>query len=282
MDIQKVLKDVKLCPHAQYLEDKTGLLTIDEIWGEEQAGKWMKTDKKSLGFGFTASVYWVRLDLANTGRKDVEILIQQEYPLIDSLEMWVYSDSRPAEHYGTGDLQPFDSRPYKNRTFVFPVRMKAGSDTLIYLRYKSQSSMNIVLSAWRPADFSEVSRVDELVLMLYYGIMLAMVIYNLFVLVFLRKAEYLYYTLFIFGFLIFTMTQNGTAFQFLWPSFPWFANFCIPPVLCSDAPGRHPVFHRLSRHKNVRPCLLPDTPCLGGSSRCCFSSPRCSCHTGIP
>ena len=27
------------------------------------------------------------------------------------------------------------------------------------------------------------------------------------------------------------MTQNGTAFQFLWPSFPWFANFCIPPVL---------------------------------------------------
>ena len=68
--------------------------------------------------------------------------------------------------------------------------------------------------------------------MLYYGIMLAMVIYNLFVLASLRKIEYLYYVLFIFSFLIFTMTQNGTAFQFLWPSFPWFANFCIPPVLC--------------------------------------------------
>jgi len=68
--------------------------------------------------------------------------------------------------------------------------------------------------------------------MLYYGIMLSMVVYNLFVMVFLRRNEHFFYTVFILGFLVFAMTQNGTAFQFLWPSFPWFANICIPPVLC--------------------------------------------------
>ncbi|MBN1498092.1 MAG: hypothetical protein JXA07_15070 [Spirochaetes bacterium] len=232
VDIERILKDRSMCPHASYLEDRNGLLTIGEVWGEEQARLWKQTDKKTLGFGFTSSVYWVRFDIRNRGPRDVDILIQQEYPLIDELEMRVYSDSRPVEKYRTGDLLPFDSRPYRNRTFVFPVKVKAGAETLIYLRYKSQSSMNIVLSAWRPAEFSEISREEELILMIYYGIMLSMVIYNLFVLIFLRKTEYLYYTIFIFGFLIFTMTQNGTAFQFLWPSFPWFANFCIPPVLC--------------------------------------------------
>ena len=155
VDIEQILKDRNMCPHAEYLEDRTGLLSIDEVWGEEQAGQWKRSDKKSLGFGFTTSVYWLRFDIGNKGKKDVDILIQQEYPLIDALEMRVYSDSRPAESYSTGDLQPFDSRPYKNRTFVFPVRMKAGSDTLIYLRYKSQSSMNIVLNAWQPAEFSQ-------------------------------------------------------------------------------------------------------------------------------
>lgn len=232
IDVEQLLKDAKICPHAEYLEDKTGLLTIDEVWGGEQGANWKHSDKKTLGFGFTTSAYWVRLAIANKGKQDVDILIQQEYPLIDSIEMRVYSDSRPAEHYTTGDLLPFDQRPYKNRTFAFPMRVRAGSDTLIYIRYKSTSSMNIVLTAWRPAVFAEISREDELILMLYYGIMLSMVVYNLFLLAFLRKAEYLYYTLFIFGFMMFTMTQNGTAFQFLWPSFPWFANFCIPPILC--------------------------------------------------
>ena len=215
VDIERILKDRNMCPHASYLEDRNGLLTIGEVWGEEQARLWKQTDKKTLGFGFTPSVYWVRFDIRNKGPRGVDILIQQEYPLIDELEMWVYSDSRPVTQYRTGDLLPFDSRPYRNRTFVFPVKVKAGAETLIYLRYKSQSSMNIVLSAWRPAHFSEISREEELILMIYYGIMLAMVIYNLFVLLFLRQKEYLYYTIFILGFLIFTMTQNGTAFQFL-------------------------------------------------------------------
>ena len=232
VDAEVFLKDRKICPHAVYLEDRDGSLTIDQVCGVAAAGKWARSQKKSLGFGFTGKVYWIRLNIGNSDNNDMDILVQQEYPLIDDLKVWIFSDGSLSGKYDTGDLQRFASRPYNNRTFVFPVHLSAGADTVVYLRYQSQSSMNIVLNAWRPGDFSQVSRTEELVLMLYYGIMLAMVVYNLFVLVFLRRSDHLFYTLFIFCFLIFTMTQNGTAFQFLWPSFPWFANICIPPVLC--------------------------------------------------
>jgi len=232
VDAETLLENRKICPYAAYMEDRDGSLSIDRVLGEGLAGKWVRSEKKSLGFGFTSSVYWVRFEIRNSGKNDIDILVQQEYPLIDDLQMWIYSDGAPAGSYSTGDLQSFSNRPYYNRTFVFPVTLKAGAGTSVYLRYKSQSSMSISLDAWRKSDFTRISRSEELMLVFYYGIMLAMVVYNLFVLVFLRKREYLYYTLFIFGFLIFTMTQNGTAFQFLWPSFPWFANFCIPPVLC--------------------------------------------------
>ena len=232
LDINEAFKARRLCTAAEYLEDRDGSLTIGDVSGGTAEGEWKKSEKSALGFGFTQSVYWIRFNIANRGSEDVAALIQQEYPLIDKLEMWVFRNGKQAGHFVTGDTLPFSERPYINRTFVFPVTARADTVSSFYLRYKSESSMSIVLNAWSPAEFDRLSTDEERALMLYYGIMLTMVIYNLFIFLSLRKMEYIYYVLFILGFLVFTMTQNGTAYQFLWPSFPAFANACIPPVLC--------------------------------------------------
>jgi len=47
------------------LEDPTGKLTIDDVNNPEWAGKFKKSDKKVLSFGFTDSTIWVRLPLKN-------------------------------------------------------------------------------------------------------------------------------------------------------------------------------------------------------------------------
>jgi len=232
LDINEAFKARRLCTAAEYLEDRDGSLTIGDVSGGTAEGEWKKSEKSALGFGFTQSVYWIRFNIANRGSEDVAALIQQEYPLIDKLEMWVFRNGKQAGHFVTGDTLPFSERPYINRTFVFPVTARADTVSSFYLRYKSENSMSIVLNAWSPAEFDRLSTDEERALMLYYGIMLTMVIYNLFIFLSLRKMEYIYYVLFILGFLVFTMTQNGTAYQFLWPSFPAFANACIPPVLC--------------------------------------------------
>lgn len=231
LDIDEAFKIRKLCTAAEYLEDKDGSLSIGDVRGGKSEGEWIQSEKSALGFGFTPSVYWIRFEITNRGTRDVEVLIQQEYPLIDKLELWVFRNGKQAGHFATGDTLPFAERPFVNRTFVFPVTAGAKAVSYFYLRYQSESSMSIVLNAWSPAEFDRLSTDEERVLMLYYGIMFTMVIYNLFIFLSLRKKEYIYYVLFILGFFVFTMTQNGTAFQFLWPSFPAFANACIPPVL---------------------------------------------------
>jgi methyl-accepting chemotaxis protein len=231
LDIGEAINIRKLGTAVEYLEDKTGSLVLGDVRGGKAEGEWKKSSKTALGFGFTSSVYWIRFDLANSGAKDVPALIQQEYPLIDKMEMWVFRDGKRAGYYMAGRRFPFKERPYIHRTFVFPVTAGADSVSSFYIRYQSESSMSIVLNAWSPAEFSRISTDEERILMLYFGIMLTMVVYNLFIFASLRKREYIFYVLFILGFLVFTMTQNGTAFQFLWPSFPRFASFCIPPVL---------------------------------------------------
>jgi methyl-accepting chemotaxis protein len=232
LEIGEAIKVRKLGTAVEYLEDRGGSLALADVRGGKAERDWKKSNKSALGFGFTSSVYWIRFELSNGGVKDVNALVQQEYPLIDRMEVWVFRGVKPAEHYLAGRSFPFRERPYINRTFVFPVTLKADSVSSVYIRYQSQSSMSIVLNAWSPAEFTRVSTDEERILMVYYGIMITMVIYNLLIFLSLRKPEYINYVLFILGFLVFTMTQNGTAYQFLWPSFPGFARVCIPPVLC--------------------------------------------------
>ena len=47
------------------LEDPSGKLTIDDVNRFEWAGKFKKSQKKVLSFGFTDSVVWVRLSSKN-------------------------------------------------------------------------------------------------------------------------------------------------------------------------------------------------------------------------
>ncbi|WP_391557024.1 7TM diverse intracellular signaling domain-containing protein [Robertmurraya sp.] len=58
---------------------------------------------------------------------------------------------------------------------------------------------------------------------IFYGIMLAMIIYNSFLFLSLREKSYLYYILFIIGFTLMQSIWDGFAFQWLWGDYPWWA-----------------------------------------------------------
>ena len=67
--------------------------------------------------------------------------------------------------------------------------------------------------------------------MLFYGIILIMLVYNLILFFFIRRIEYLYYTIFVFFLMLFMMGMDGIAFQYLWPDSPWWTTFCMPLLI---------------------------------------------------
>ncbi|MBN2158202.1 MAG: SpoIIE family protein phosphatase [Spirochaetes bacterium] len=217
--------------YLDYLEDKEHALSIQDVHDKKLEHLWHASQKDAPGFGFTKSAYWVRFTIENTTGHDTIFFLEQSYPLIDDLKIYV-PERGAFRLIEVGDHRKFSKRPYDNRTFIIPLQLKSGELKTYYLRYNTQSSMNMVLRIWDPQSCEKTILQETRFLMLYYGIVLVMIIYNLFVYFFVRRIEYLYYVFFILFFLIFIMTQNGTAFQFLWPSFPWWANYFIPISLC--------------------------------------------------
>jgi serine phosphatase RsbU (regulator of sigma subunit) len=75
--------------------------------------------------------------------------------------------------------------------------------------------------------FAEKQEVEQMIFGIYYGILVVMILYNLFIYFSLRKKTYLLYSTFIaFGTLC-TATISGHTFQYIWSNLPWVANYSL-------------------------------------------------------
>ena len=213
----------------EYLEDAKGALTFDKVKGGKLKGNWTTSNMENPGFGFTDSVYWVRFTVENISRREIRFYLDQNFPQADLVRLYV-PENGAYRMIETGDSKPFSERPLEHRSFVFPLQMKAGAHATYYVMIKS-ALMNIILRISSPQYFQKASSNEYNIIMLFYGIILIMLVYNLILFFFIRRIEYLYYTVFVSFLMLFMMEMDGIAYQYLWPDSPWWTTFCMPILI---------------------------------------------------
>jgi len=218
--------------HIEYLVDINKKFNFKIIRDSELTKKnnlqWIASDKESLGFGYTSSVYWVRFSVKNPGNKKIDFLLELDYPLIDSIELYVPKPDRSYEIRRAGDHLPFRQRDVQYRNFVFQLSEMPQSFHTYYIRFETSSSMNILLWIWSPSIFSEKIMSEHIMLGIYYGIIVLIALHTFFIFLSLYDLSYLYYIFWILCFGIYQFAINGLAFQYIWPNSIWWGNQCMP------------------------------------------------------
>ena len=207
---------------ASLLVDHTGERGIDEI-RKQFADQFQPMDGLASNFGYSRAAYWVRLELENTDSQDQAIIIRQDYPLIDYVDLWVQTPQGWQQH-GTGDRRPFAERQIDHREFLFPLTLNAGEGTTVYLRFASDGAVNISLSLATPSSMLEHIGLEQLLYGGYFGGFLVLIIYNLIIFLVVRDKAYFYYMMYVLSLGTYMAVSNGLAFQYFWPNNPWFAN----------------------------------------------------------
>ncbi|QTA83940.1 Two component system response regulator histidine kinase, 7TM-DISM domain-containing [Desulfonema limicola] len=216
--------------YIEYLEDKTGRLPFNEIKDLYAENRFSAGSKDVLNFGFSDSVYWLRLTLVYPDQQvpEQDWLIELAYPLIDMAQLYIPVYENEFKTISLGDTLPFHDREIMYKNLVFPIKTKAGQTLGIYLRIQSQSSVQIPLTLWTPKAFAEKLTREQLGLGLYFGMMLIMIFYNIFLLVTVKDKNYLFYIFYISSYTLFQASLNGLAYEYLWPEYPWWANRAVP------------------------------------------------------
>lgn len=174
--------------------------------------------------GYSAGVHWMRLDFP--GGLAEGYLLEVSHPQIDLIQLYVPRQESLLVRRG-GDLYPFDFRRPSYRTFLFRLPVVKPADSVL-LRFESSGSLSLGVRLL-PADTlpAIVSR-EVYVLGLYYGIAVVMIVLYLFVFLTVRERSSLFYALHVLAHALFQLSVNGLAYEFLWPTYPRWANITVP------------------------------------------------------
>ncbi|MDX2417558.1 MAG: 7TM diverse intracellular signaling domain-containing protein [Xanthomonadales bacterium] len=217
---------VSLGPYLDILEDPGGEWRFEDVTSPDLSSQFFRNTVDLPSFGFTKSAYWVRFRLQNSNAERGRFLLEIGYPLLDHISLFIISDNGRITTRESGDTLPFSDRDISYRNVVF--KLPPEESATIYLRIESQSSMRLPLKIWHSDTFLVHINHEEILLGLYYGLMLAMAIYNLFIFFNIKQRSYLYYVFFVVSFTLLQMSLDGLAYEYLWSDSPGWANQSIP------------------------------------------------------
>ncbi len=189
-----------LAPYISMLEDPGQQLTLRDVQSPALASRFQTSaaakNGQDLNFGFTRSAWWLRLHLKNTTEQAQSYLLEIAWAHLEQIHFYQPDENQIYQLQRAGNAVPFVEWPYPNRYPVFPVDMPASGEKIIYLRVQSADRMEIPATLWTRSQFHAHELSDYMVQAGFFGLALALIIFNLLLYITLRRRSYLWYVIY--------------------------------------------------------------------------------------
>ncbi len=222
MVLEDPVKAKSLGPFIDYFEDRDSRLTIDRVSSPEFVMRFKQHTGEFPNFGLTRSAYWIKFTFRNPLARTIPLDLVISYPLLDDITLYVPEQPGGFKVTKTGDLIPFSKREFKHTNFVFPLVMRPGATTC-FIRVRTVSAMSIPISVMSRDELYNRTMTENWVNGAYYGMLIIMLVYNMFLFLSVRGKDYFYYSLYIFAFLLASLAIRGHGAQYIWTGAPIFS-----------------------------------------------------------
>jgi len=232
--LQPTFEHANLGHYVFYTHNVKGLHSIADVLAQPKNIDWVEPDADALNLGLGAGEYWLRVDIHNASPTDLHLLTVVSFLRYDDFSMYaVFRDANDDDHDEKGDSDvktiydrvgrgyPFSNRPVDHRYYVGYVTFPAGKTVTLYWHATVAATMSFPASLWQPEKFYAQDQRDAAVMVLSYGALLALAIYNLFVFVSTRERAYLSYVVFMFAQTWLIMADAGHITQWILPHIAW-------------------------------------------------------------
>ncbi|KJS04851.1 MAG: hypothetical protein VR77_09915 [Flavobacteriales bacterium BRH_c54] len=207
---------------VEIYEDKTNNLSFEEVISKEF------TPSKSPvpNLGISKSNFWIKIPITNKTESE-HLILELSLAIIDHIEFYYYTDDNQINVIKTGDAYPFEKREYKDPHYLFDLNIPTGETKTYYLNVRSNEALQLPLKVGTIINVYDQIKNRDLLSGIYFGIMLVMILYNLFIYFSVRDKSYLYYVVYIICILLTQTSLQGYTFQYLWPNSALITKFSL-------------------------------------------------------
>jgi signal transduction histidine kinase len=207
--------------HLEILEDPGGELTIENVSSPTFDTQFNPSRVAVPNFGYTDSVYWVRMHLDNETLQTDEWLLELGFAHMHYVDLYTpLVVGRGFQVKETGSLRPVSTRDVQYPNIVFDLSVPTHSQQTFYMRFQNGASMTLPLTLWTKEAFFTESEQEQMLHWLFFGGILALLVYHLFLLITIREASYLYFVVLLASLLLMVFDYTGYMGVYFFPD--WF------------------------------------------------------------
>ena len=224
IEISNQSESYNLNEGMSWLEDRSRSYALDDILAPNITQQFKHLQGKRFNQGYSNSNFWFHLPIyyrpSGQDTNDKQWMIEIDYPLLESLDIYIKRADGSIEHTKLGTRYPFKERPLQYKNFLIPIAISQNEHIDVYIQLHTDSSVRMQATLYSPAGLIENKVFSMTGYGLFFGAILSMMIYNFFIYLSLKEKSYLLYISYIISFMFFQVSLSGYGYQFIWPEQP--------------------------------------------------------------
>jgi two-component system, sensor histidine kinase LadS len=169
--------------------------------------------------GFDPLAHWFRFDVVNQSTEE-NWLLEIAYAPLDRVDLFSQDSAGHWIKQSGGDKFPLSTRKYRNRHLVFDLNLPTGRTQTLYIKVVTTSSIQVPLTIWSKDQLQENNYESQFGHGIFYGIVLIMIFYNLFLYLSIRDQTTLYYIITLLSGANVIAFFQGYGFFYIYPEHP--------------------------------------------------------------
>jgi len=221
--LNNTITGISLLPYARTIKEENDDTSPEQLLNLPPKIEQIKKERIA-SFGFSYSAHWFIVTINNSETSPLNRLLVFEPTWLDKVSVHLVKSDGSTQTFEGGDETPFNNRSILHRNINVELVLPPGSSQLL-IRTETSDPYLVEISLWERSAFYNKNSDEMLYLGLIYGVVIAMLLYNLVLFVSVKESVYAAYVTYLFFFLTMHSTYNGHLYPLLWPDSPVWSNW---------------------------------------------------------
>jgi len=208
---------IEIYNYISILEDRQKKMDIDTIIKKKDEFSFYANNEPKINFEYSRSTFWLRLVVKNDTRVPVNYILEISNPDLDYISFYEVKNDSVLRTIHSGELIDVSSREIYHRNFLFHVSIEPEEYYTYYVSVNNNGHpCSIPVELKEKAYFERLDSKAEIFNWLIYGLLIFIIIFNIYLYWALNDKVNLYYSLSLF-FAILSFLHYEGYFYFINP-----------------------------------------------------------------
>lgn len=201
--------------HLTILEDPNGSMGVNQVIA---SANFRAAEQDVPNLNISKSTFWAKFEITNQTDEE-HLILDLAQPNLDEVTFYSVEGDR-IDSLTYGDFTPVNQRKYKNQNYVFDLNLGINQTKTFFLRVRAYDQIQLPLAVGTVLKVHEHLNFKDILFGIFAGIMLAILLYNMFIYFKTKERIYGLYILYLGVIFVTQANLQGYTLRFFWPGFP--------------------------------------------------------------